>query len=92
MDFRRPSPPQKLQLLLGTRISPDLCALAEIFVDLQDQRHAADYDTALKLSQPAVMSSVVKAEAAFSHWRSIRLTTEANVFLTALVFSKRWNR
>jgi uncharacterized protein (UPF0332 family) len=92
IDFRKPSPPQKLRPLLGAPISVDLCAFAEIFVDLQDQRHVADYDTDLKLSLPAVMSSVVKAEAAFSHWRAIRSTTEANVFLAALVFGKRWNR
>ena len=92
MDFRNPSAPQRLQSLLGASISSDLRTFADTFLDLQEQRHLADYDTTLKLSQTAVKSSVVKAEAAFSHWRAIRSTTEANVFLAALVFGKRWNR
>jgi uncharacterized protein (UPF0332 family) len=92
MDFRNPSAPQRLQSLLGASISSDLRTFADTFLDLQEQRHLADYDTTLKLSQTAVKSAVVKAEAAFARWKTIRSTDEANVFLAALVFGKRWNR
>jgi hypothetical protein len=90
-DFQNPNP-AKLANLLGGPVSANLRRIAKTFVDLQEERHAADYDIALKLSQSAVLSSVANAEKAFADWNAIRNTNEANVFLAALVFGKGWNR
>jgi hypothetical protein len=91
-DFKNASSPEKLRSLLGPTLSLHLRAVAETFVDLQDKRHAADYDVLLTLSQSEVLTSVQSARQAFQHWTSIRGSNEANVFLAALVFGKRWNR
>ncbi len=86
------NPPKKLQSLLGAGTSPELRAIAKSFIDLQEERHAADYNVALRLSQSAVLNSVAKAEAAFAHWELVRVSAEANIFLAAIVFGARWNR
>jgi uncharacterized protein (UPF0332 family) len=90
IDFR--NPPKKLQPLLGQQVSPELRLIAKIFIDLQNDRHAADYDVALHLSQSAVLNSVANAETAFALWRQLRTTGEANTFLAAIAFGKRWDR
>jgi hypothetical protein len=92
INFQNVSPPKKLGALLGPQVSKELQSIAKTFLELQEERHNADYDIALKLSQSAVLSSVANAEAAFEQWRLIRVTEEANVFLTALIFGKRWDR
>jgi hypothetical protein len=90
--FQGPTAPARLKALLPHPLSPQLRAISKTFVDLQEERHAADYDVSLKLSQSAVLSSVANAENVFSQWAVIRNSDEANVFLAALVFGKRWDR
>jgi uncharacterized protein (UPF0332 family) len=90
IDFR--NPPKKLQPLLGQQVSSELRVIAKIFIDLQDDRHTADYDVSVHLSQSAVLNSVTNAETAFDLWKRLRLTSEANIFLAAIVFGKRWDR
>jgi hypothetical protein len=82
----------RLATLLGGPIPPELRRISKTFVDLQEERHAADYDINLKLSQSAVLSSVANAENVFADWQLIRHTDQAKVFLAALVFGKGWNR
>jgi hypothetical protein len=90
--FKAAGSPKKLVPLLGPAVSTELRSVAETFVDLQDERHAADYDISLVLSQSAALSSVANAESAFQSWRAISATEEANVFLAALIFGRRWDR
>ncbi len=90
--FQGAKAPGKLKMLLPHTLSTQLRFIAKTFVDLQEERHSADYDIGLKLSQSAALRSVANAEDLFTQWASIRNSDEANVFLTALVFGKRWDR
>ena len=81
--------------LLGLVISPleaELKTVAEVFVELQQQRHVADYDLSQSFNRIDVLGIIAKANAAISDWRRVRNTPNANVFLTALLLNSRWNR
>lgn len=91
-DFSGANPPKVLATVLPVTLSGDLRTIAKNFTDLQEARHAADYDTSLKLSQTDALAAVQQAEQAFQCWQTIQGTDEANVFLSALVFGARWNR
>lgn len=91
-QFQDASRGHKLASSLGVAVPPELRILAKTFVDPQDERHAADYDVTLQLSQSAALSSVSNAEAAFRQWATIKGTDAGNVFLAALIVGKRWDR
>ena len=58
--------------------------VAQSFVDLQQMRHAADYDNGFQWSRIDAIGKVDAASAAFKDWRSIRTTDEAQDFLLTL--------
>jgi uncharacterized protein (UPF0332 family) len=70
--------------------STEIRLVAEIFVELQDQRLLADYDLTINFDLIRVIELLDSASAAFFHWQKIRLAEEANVFLAALLFGGRW--
>jgi uncharacterized protein (UPF0332 family) len=70
--------------------SGELRALAETFVELQEQRHIADYDLTVSFARFSVLDTIDLAGVAFKIWKKIRLDDEANVFLDALLFGSRW--
>ena len=90
--FRTATEPAWLTALIGSNISPDLKEGARFFIELQDARHSADYDPGFRLSRTGALDLVRSAEEAFRSWAKVRGHTEGNVFLTALVFGKRWDR
>lgn len=73
-------------------IEPELVKVAAAFVYLQEARHEADYDTALSLVRLDVQFKIAKAEQAFQDWRTIRNTSNAKVFLAALLLQSSWNK
>jgi hypothetical protein len=90
--FRANPTSAKLLQVLGSPVSAPLRAVARSFIELQEQRHHADYDLANGSSRSEALRTVADAETAFRLWRSVRNSAEANVFLAALVFGKRWDR
>jgi hypothetical protein len=81
--------------LLGLLISPleaELKTVAEVFVELQQQRHLADYDLSQSYNGIDVLGIIAKANTAISAWNRVRNTPNANVFLAALLLNSRWNR
>ncbi|HZL29219.1 MAG TPA: hypothetical protein VFC39_22025 [Acidobacteriaceae bacterium] len=78
--------------LLRVSTSPELLFIARTFVNLQEQRHLADYDVGIFLLRAETLLSIDKARRAFTNWKLIRETDEATVFLAALIFAKRWDR
>jgi uncharacterized protein (UPF0332 family) len=92
MDFKKAQTPPKLLAVIGGPISPELREIANAFIQLQQQRHSADYDPGFKLSRSTVLDSVSSAELVFASWKVLRGGDEANVFLAALAFGKRWDR
>jgi len=82
--------PDEISLLLHSRISLELLSITETFVDLQEDRHLADYDVGLSFERGDALLSIGQARRAFTQWNLIRDTDEATVFLAALAFGARW--
>jgi hypothetical protein len=73
------SPPSGLQLK----------EVADTFVQLQRNRHTADYDNAVNWSRSAAIEVLDLASAAFSDWRAIRSQDASQDYLLQLFLPKR---
>lgn len=69
----------------GQAVQPELIGVAATFVDLQQARHEADYDTARRFTRPDVIDLVDRAEQAFRDWHTVRKSVQADVFLAGLL-------
>ena len=63
--------------------------VAGAFVDLQDERHTADYDNHEQWSASEAQAMVNKARSAFREWQSICTGPMAGNFLVAMLLSKQ---
>ncbi len=85
--------PSRLLLpLIALPLEADLKTVADIFVELQELRHFADYDLSKSFSRIEVLGIITKANSAISAWANIRNAPNANVFLAALLLNNRWNK
>jgi uncharacterized protein (UPF0332 family) len=82
--------PEQTRTLVTPPIAPGLQAVAAAFVDLQEARHAADYDLSQTLSRAEALSYVTRARQAFTDWNGVRASSNASIFLAALLFEKQW--
>ncbi len=80
-DFELPDP-----------ISRELASISNSFKDLQDARHAADYDVLKQFDPIIAVLYVQEAENIFKDWKTERYSKNAPVFLAAMIFSKDWNK
>jgi hypothetical protein len=78
--------------LLSDSMEIELQKVARAFVDLQLERHAADYDLAESFDRQRVLRIIDKTRSTMSEWKKVRRKPNANVFLTALLLGSRWNR
>jgi len=69
-----------------------LVSVARSFVRLQDERHKADYDVALRFDRAAAQDAVALATQLFADWDAIKNTEDAHVFLASLMFWKLWSK
>ena len=69
----------------GPAVQPELAGVAATFVNLQQARHEADYDTIRRFTRPDVIDLVDRAEQAFRDWNTVRRSVQADVFLTGLL-------
>lgn len=83
---------EPLLTLLERSPSDQLRNIASDFIELQEQRHKADYDTGTNFSRPETRALLAKAESIFVTWREIENSDEATVFLAALAFGARWSK
>ena len=77
-----------LKLLPGLKslpLQPELVAVAETFVDLQQARHEADYDIMRRFNRNEVLDLADRAQAAMTDWRQIRKSAQADTFLIGLL-------
>lgn len=86
-----PRPHSHFVGLISNPIAPELRAVASAFVNLQGQRHVADYDLSVRISRTTARSAVATAEDAFLNWKLVRNTPDANVLLTAMLFWRNFN-
>jgi uncharacterized protein (UPF0332 family) len=71
---------------------PDLSTVALTFIELQEARHVADYDTSKSLTRVEVLAQIQDAQNAFAAWQRVKATVEAQEFMVALLVQKRWKR
>ena len=69
----------------GQAAQPELARVAAAFVDLQQARHEADYDTTRRFTRQDVIDFVDRAEQAFRDWHTVRKSIQADVFLAGLL-------
>jgi hypothetical protein len=66
----------------------DLRAVARAFMELQEQRHLADYDYLKKWSRDDVLIHLDVVTKAFRSWRTIRDETIAHDYLMSCLVSR----
>jgi hypothetical protein len=59
------------------------------FVDLQDERHTADYDNHEQWSPTDVQRTLGTARSAFQNWQSIRTDPMAGNYLLMMLLQKQ---
>ena len=78
--------PQKvLPAMQGAVLQNELKRVANCFVDLQQARHEADYDTLRSFSKSETLDLIEQTNQAFHDWRIIRNSLQAKVFLASLL-------
>ena len=76
--------------LLNGPIEGQLIQVASAFVQLQEQRHKADYDLFETFERVAVLRRIAQVRNAFAAWKAVKHSPNAKVFLAALFFQGRW--
>jgi len=79
-------------IVLPDSVSQELASVANIFKELQEARHSADYDLLKQFNPVDADTMVQKAERVFNDWKMEKRSKNAPVFLAALIFGKDWNR
>jgi len=81
-EFLRP-----LWLKYGVASNWQARLVAQPFIDLQDDRHAADYDLSVSFSRQDALNAVTRAEAAVHAWRQLRTASPeiGRLFATSLI-------
>ena len=69
----------------GQPVPQPLIDIALTFVLLQEARHAADYNRALRFTRRGVLDLVDLKDRAFQDWDEVRGTLHADTFLTGLL-------
>jgi uncharacterized protein (UPF0332 family) len=86
------SPASVTAQLMSRPFDQRLTFIAKTFVDMQEERHKADYDTTATLSKADVVLKLQDVEQAFTNLRAIRGNSNTNVFLAALLFQDIWTK
>lgn len=68
---------------------PKLKSVAKAFVDLQQQRHDADYNLTKRFRRSGVLALLSQAEQALDDWETIRDLPAAETFLVSLLVKLR---
>jgi hypothetical protein len=77
---------------LSGPVSLELTLIAKGFKQLQDERHAADYDVSRSFDRIEVLALVKTAEDIFADWDNEKKSGNAPVFLASLMFWQLWNK
>ena len=73
----------------NTQIEPDLLVVAQSFLELQQNRHIADYNNSKIWSRLEVMNSLTLATDAFAAWRVVRTQEAAEDYLLQLLLPRQ---
>lgn len=87
-EFAKTQPKSELLNAFWPRLNVTACAdirtVAENFVDLQEQRHAADYDLARRFKRHDAQRAFDQAQEAIAAWKRVRAQQPDISFLFAL--------
>jgi uncharacterized protein (UPF0332 family) len=78
-EFVKPNPQQVHSLIqpfwqkLGIANNPQARLIAQTFIDLQDDRHIADYDLTVSFSRQDALNAIMRAEQALTAWRQLKV-------------------
>jgi uncharacterized protein (UPF0332 family) len=91
---RRPSNaiPDTTRDLLNFPLEAALINVLQIFVDLQEARHQADYDLTKAWSRLEAATHVANARTAFTDWQAIHRSPNATVLIAAILMQNQWGR
>ena len=67
------------------QVQQPLIDVATAFVQLQEARHDADYNRALRFTRREALDLAELADQAFRDWRQVRGSLPADAFLTGLL-------
>jgi hypothetical protein len=84
--------PDATRHLIGGPIEAEIQSLAALFVQLQEDRHRADYDHFASFMRADALQTVENVERAFRDWQTVRDRPNATVFLAALLLQRQWGR
>ncbi len=84
--------PASTQQLLVFPLENELLTVLSVFVEMQDARQTADYDTVAMFSRLDVLSKIGSVQGAFENWSAVRSSSNAAVFLAAMLLQKGWNK
>ncbi len=82
---RRSIPPRLASGLDRQEVQQPLIDVATAFVQLQEARHDADYNRALRFTRREALDLADLADQAFRDWRQVRGSLPADTFLTGLL-------
>lgn len=81
--------PSSLAGALHGPVPTDLRLVAEVFVQLQQARHEADYDLSRSFVRSEVTDLIAESRIAFTRWRAIRRSEAGRLYLAALLTGER---
>jgi hypothetical protein len=84
--------PDHIKAVTDPTVPDDLRTVAEVFVEMQQSRHEADYNVASTFNRPDVLGYVARTRGAFEAWERVRDQQIATVFLVNLLLAKKWAR
>jgi len=85
-QFANGTCPTKLRPALQRQPLPrELEEVAQAFVDLQQARHEADYDTARRFTRAEAIDLVDQCDQAFANWQTVHRTPSAEAFMVGLL-------
>lgn len=77
--------PASATVFFGPAMTPELEKVATTLIELQQERHAADYDVSRSPALSNALDMVQAAEDAFASWSLVRPTPAAKPFLLLLL-------
>jgi uncharacterized protein (UPF0332 family) len=84
--------PNFIKSLVSAILAAEISSVARAFVQLQEERHKADYDIADRFDRARAQNAVSLSTQLFADWNTIRDTDDARVFLAALLFWNIWSK
>ena len=84
-ELLKKNPPESAELTIARHLH----IVADSFVQAQEARNAADYDTSVRMSRAKALEQIDAVSGAFGSWKAVRDEPVAQAYLVALLARKR---